>query len=69
LVDGALGAGAIRFHGIEHDYLIVFNLVGKACGLLGDDSIANAPHSAAWELILSSNDHRFGGDGSAAFNA
>ncbi|HEY2343133.1 MAG TPA: DUF3459 domain-containing protein, partial [Chthoniobacteraceae bacterium] len=59
-----LAAGiALRLRGESGDWLLLFDLTGRAAGSLKTESIFAAHRERHWELILSTSETRFGGDG------
>ncbi len=64
----ALGACAIRFTAEGGDWLVIWDLVGGHRGSLRDERVLQAPQGAAWSLVLSTNEARFGGDGRCAID-
>jgi len=64
----ALGVGAIRFGHERTAFLLLFDLWGGHRGGLKGERLAHAKGGAQWQLILASNEKRFGGDGTPAFD-
>jgi maltooligosyltrehalose trehalohydrolase len=54
------GAGALRFDSAEGEFLILFDLHGGHRGSF-DSEFLTPPSGTAWELLLSSEEERFGG--------
>jgi maltooligosyltrehalose trehalohydrolase len=64
----SFGAGALQFRGDEYDYLLVFNLSGAHGGTLQAEGLPMTGSPVAWELLLSSEEKRFGGSGTPLFD-
>ena len=67
---GALhcGVGAIRFEDAQSKYLLIFDLSGGHRGVLRTESLATLQLSERWEVVLSSNESRFGGTTESSFD-
>jgi maltooligosyltrehalose trehalohydrolase len=65
----ALGAGALRLKGAASDWLLLFDLEGGHIGSLAEEWICKPRGPGGWELVLSTNEKRFGGAGACAFDA
>lgn len=59
----ATGIGALRLSGSDTEWLVLFDLVGGHGGQVLEGSISPAIDGGKWELVLSSNEERFGGNG------
>jgi maltooligosyltrehalose trehalohydrolase len=64
----AIGAGALRLKGPASDWLLLFDLVGGHTGSLAEEWICKPRGSAAWAVVLSTNEKRFGGAGLSAYD-
>lgn len=60
------GLGALRFKSEAEDWLILFDFQGQHRGALAGEWMAKPRQERAWSLVLSTNERRFGGDGSCA---
>ncbi len=65
----ALGCGALRMQGEGADWLVLFDFAGGHSGKLSDEWVCKPPGRASWELVLASNEDRFGGTGDVGFDA
>jgi maltooligosyltrehalose trehalohydrolase len=63
-----MGAGALRYKAESADWLLLFDLAGGHHGTLADEWICKPRAEAGWTVILSTNEKRFGGAGSRAFD-
>jgi len=61
-----MGAGALRLKGADADWLLLFDLEGGHGGSIAEEWICKPRTAAGWKTILSTNEKRFGGNGSAA---
>jgi len=57
----SFGAGALRFHAPEGDWLVLFDPDGGGGGALCEEWICKLPGGRKWRRVLSSNESRFGG--------
>jgi maltooligosyltrehalose trehalohydrolase len=60
-----MGIGAIRWHGPESDWLLLFDLLGNHEGSFSGEPLCKL-QAGFWEVMLSTNESRFGGEGGAA---
>ena len=63
-----MGAGALRYKGESADWLLLFDMEGGHDGSPGEDWICKPRAEAAWTVVLSTNEKRFGGSGSCAYD-
>ena len=64
-----LGAGVLRLKGAASDWLLLFDLEGGHNGSLAEEWICKPRGPQGWDLVLSTNEKRFGGTGPCAFDA
>jgi maltooligosyltrehalose trehalohydrolase len=64
----AVGAGALRLKGAASDWLLLFDLVGNHTGSLAEEWICKPRTSDGWDVALSTNEKRFGGNGACAYD-
>lgn len=62
VTDTGYGFGELRLTGADAEWLVVFDLQGQHRGKVSDHD-----PSRPWEIVLSSNETEFGGDGPSAF--
>lgn len=63
----AIGIGSLRLWTETSEWMVLFDLIGGHGGSLCEDAIFQ-PESGSWTMVFSSNETRFGGDGSCALN-
>jgi maltooligosyltrehalose trehalohydrolase len=63
----ACGVGAIRLHSVECDWLVIFDLVGGHSGTLKGELLFEKI-AGIWEIVFSTSDTRFGGDGTCGID-
>jgi hypothetical protein len=61
--------GAVRSDDGETSYLLIINLTGTHAGSLSEESFAVLPAGERWEVVLASNEARFGGTSPRAFDS
>jgi maltooligosyltrehalose trehalohydrolase len=64
----AMGAGALRFKGAASDWLLLFDLEGGKSGSLAEEWICKPRGPQGWTVVLSTNEKKFGGTDSCAFD-
>jgi len=62
------GIGALRFKGVASDWLLLFDLEGGHGGPLAGEWICKSRNPEGWEVVLWTNEKRFGGSGECAFD-
>ncbi len=60
------GIGALRIKSERGDWLILFDFIAGHQASLLEEWMCRPPQGSAWTLVFSTNERRFGGDGSCA---
>ena len=63
----ALGIGALHLRAASAEWLVLFDLSGGHEGSLREEAVFQSSE-AAWHVVLSSNEARFGGEGTCALD-
>ena len=63
----ALGVGALHLRSESTEWLVLFDLSGGHEGNLREEALFQ-PNAAPWQVVLSSNEARFGGKGTCALD-
>ena len=62
------GVGVMRLKDVDGDWLVVFDLVGEGDGKFDMKGILHLEENRRWNVVVSSNESRFGGNGNTALN-